>query len=157
MAWSNLLLVALLLAAPPVPGAELEREARQIETMLIAPCCWNQQVSVHQSPAADEVKREVRSLLAAGRTRQEILRLFAERYGTRILAEPPAVGFTRFLYLGPWIVFAFSAAGVTWLVRRMISARAPAEAPASPVGTVPAIAGQEDYEQRLNDELRDMD
>ncbi|MBP7568998.1 MAG: cytochrome c-type biogenesis protein CcmH [Acidobacteria bacterium] len=154
MSWSKLLVVALLTAAPPLSGPALEREARQIETMLIAPCCWNQPVSVHQSPTSDQVKGEIRSLLAAGRSRQDVLDDFAARYGTRILAEPPAVGFTRFLYVLPWIVFAGSAVGLTWLVRRM-SAKHPVEAPeperAAPAG---AAAG---YEQRLDDELRDLD
>lgn len=162
MSWSNLLVVALLTAAPPLSGPALEREARQIETMLIAPCCWNQPVSDHQSPASDEVKREVRALLAAGRSRQEVLDDFAGRYGVRILAEPPAVGFTRFLYVLPWVVFGGSALGLTWLVRRM-SAKRPAvagePAPAVAAGASPgAVAGAPgDYEQRLDDELSDLD
>lgn len=160
MTWSNLLVVALLTAAPPLSGPALEREARQIDTMLIAPCCWNQPVSVHQSPASDEVKREVRALLAAGRSRQEVLDDFASRYGVRILAEPPAVGFTRFLYVLPWVVFGGSALGLTWLVRRM-SAKRPAVAgePAAAGAAPGAVAGAPpaDYEQRLDDELRDLD
>lgn len=154
MSWSNLLVVALLTAAPPPSGPALEREARQIETMLIAPCCWNQQVSEHQSPASDEVKREVRALLAAGRSRQEVLDDFAARYGNRILAEPPAVGFTRFLYVLPWVVFAFSGVGLTWLVRRMSAKRA-VESPQPAAAVGGTVAG--DYEQRLDDELRDLD
>ena len=54
-------------------AADVEREAREIEAMLIAPCCFSQQVSVHQSPAADEVRADVRARLAAGETRQQIL------------------------------------------------------------------------------------
>ncbi|HSK08560.1 MAG TPA: cytochrome c-type biogenesis protein CcmH [Vicinamibacterales bacterium] len=155
MSWSNLVLVALLTAAPPLSGPALETEARQIETMLIAPCCWNQQVSEHQSPASDEVKKEVRAMLAAGASRQEVLDSFAARYGNRILAEPPAVGFTRFLYVLPWVFFGGSAIGLTFLVRRM-SARRPAPEP-SAANPAAAQAAQSDYEQRLDDELRDLD
>lgn len=155
MSWSSLLVVALLTAAPPLSGPDLEREARQIETMLIAPCCWNQPVSDHQSPASDQVKREVRALLAAGRSRQDVLDDFASRYGVRILAEPPAVGFTRFLYVLPWVVFAGSAVGLTWLVRQMSAKRPVAAREPAPAATAGAPPG--DYEQRLDDELRDMD
>jgi hypothetical protein len=46
-------IVVALSIAPALANVDLEREARAIETMLIAPCCFSQQVSVHQSAAAD--------------------------------------------------------------------------------------------------------
>ena len=48
--------VAVQLPAPPPQLApELEREAKRLETKLIAYCCWSQQVSVHDSPAATQM------------------------------------------------------------------------------------------------------
>src|SRR5665811_2481238 len=88
----------------PLPAA-LEQEARQIEHMVIAPCCWMQPVSDHQSQASDEVKQQIRQWLGSGMTRQQVLDAFVARYGARILAEPPKQGFSRFLYLTPWVVF----------------------------------------------------
>ncbi len=85
-----LLLVAPLAAAQPAADPAQEREARQIESMVIAPCCFSQQVSVHQSPAADQMKKEIRLMLAAGQTRQQILEAFVAQHGEQILAEPPA-------------------------------------------------------------------
>ena len=38
-----------------------------LEAKLMAPCCWAQQVSLHQSPAADEIKQTIRKLLAEGK------------------------------------------------------------------------------------------
>src|SRR5450756_1639800 len=56
----------------PLPAA-LEQEARQIEHMIIAPCCWMQPVSDHQSQASDEVKQQIRQWLGSGMTRQQVL------------------------------------------------------------------------------------
>lgn len=148
-----LLLVASFAAGQPAANPAEEREARQIETMVIAPCCWSQQVSVHQSPAADEMKKEIRGMLAAGRTRQQILDAFVAQYGERILAEPPARGFKRTLYVLPVILFVLSAAVLAVLIKRM--AHQPALAGAQPGG--PSVPAGDTYDERLNDELRDLD
>ena len=174
-AWSvAILIVAGVQPAAPVaaaPAAQtaalpvaLEREARQIEHMLIAPCCWNQPVSEHASPASDEVKAQIRAWLGQGMTRQQVLDAFVERYGARILAEPPNKGAGRFLYLGPWIVFGASAIGLVVLVRKLTGTRgaapaaAAASAPAAPRSAAPAAeAENRPYEERLDEELRELD
>ena len=69
----------------------------------MAPCCWAQQVSLHQSPAADEIKQNIRRLLAEGKTSEQILDSYVAEYGDRILSEPPARGFSRLIYVAPWV------------------------------------------------------
>lgn len=148
-----LLLIAPVAAAQPAADPAQEREARQLEAMVIAPCCWSQQVSVHQSPAADEMKKDIRKRLAAGQTQQQILDAFVTQYGEQILAEPPARGFKRTLYVLPVILFVLSAGVLAVLVKRM--ARKPAPAGAQPAG--PSAVAGDTYDARLNDELRDLD
>ncbi len=149
-------MVALLLAlalAPVASGADVEREARALEQMLIAPCCFKQPVSIHQSPAAEEVRRDVRARLTAGQTRQQILDAYVTQYGNRVLSEPPARGFSLALYVLPVLMLLASAALVAAIVRRYTHEQ-------------PSLAG--DYPSsrhttsdadraRLDDELRDMD
>jgi cytochrome c-type biogenesis protein CcmH len=146
--------------APPVLTAPLEKEARQIERMLIAPCCWMQPVSEHASQASDEVKAQIRERLGRGMNRQQILDSFVAQYSLRILAEPPNRGFSRFLYLTPWLVFGVSAFGLVGLVKRMTRGRRDA-APPRTATPAPSAAGPDAggraYEQQLDDELRDMD
>jgi cytochrome c-type biogenesis protein CcmH len=145
----------------------LEREARAIETMLIAPCCWREQVSVHQSEAALQVKQEIRTMLASGMARQQVLDIFVERYSVRILAEPPNRGFGRVLYYAPWILGLGSALGAVLFIRRITRRRvrptrngapAGAETDATSAPTAPGGDGSgESYDERLDDELRALD
>jgi len=158
------ILVVLLAAAtvsaaePPLSEPALEREAREIETLLIAPCCWNQQVSEHQSAVVDEVKKEIRAQLAAGRSRQEILDAFVARYGKKILAEPPAQGFGLLVYVVPLVVFALSGIGLTVFIKRMSGRPAAVEpAAAAAAGAGAPAAREAEYARQLDDELRDMD
>ncbi len=184
MRWVGRFVVTLALLAPPaswqaaaqqprrsstgaiVNASALEREARQIETMLIAPCCWREQVSVHQSEAAEQVKQDIRAMLASGMARQHVLDAFVQRYGVRILAEPPNEGFGRLLYYAPWIVGLGTAAGLILFIRRVTRRPGsgwPAEERGPHHGAIPTstpedgTAAEKSYEQRLDDELRDLD
>src|SRR5512136_1052656 len=102
--------------APPPDQAAIEREARQIERLIIAPCCWTQPVSDHYSAESDEIKAGIRRMLNEGRTRQEILAVYVAKYGERVLAEPPARGFGASLHVLPWVVLGCGAVVVAALV-----------------------------------------
>jgi cytochrome c-type biogenesis protein CcmH len=132
-------LAAVLLSAQaalgqPAADPAQEKEAKEIETMVIAPCCWSQQVSVHQSPAADQMKKDIRAQLAEGNTRPQILDAFVAQYGERILAEPPARGFKRTLYVLPVLLLVASGVVLSFVVKRMARQPALAGGPAEPGG-----------------------
>jgi cytochrome c-type biogenesis protein CcmH len=113
-------------------------------------------VSVHQSPASDEVRRDVRARLARGETEQQILDDYVVQFGTRILAEPPARGFNWALYVLPPVMLVVGAGLVFTLVRRF-SSRHETAAPASGVETAAPAGTNDAYARRLEDELADMD
>lgn len=148
-----LFLLVLLAAVPAAADPALEREARAIEHLLIAPCCFTQQVSVHHSPAADAVRADIRARLGAGQTRDEILQAYVGQYGTRILAEPPARGFSRFLHVMPPIAFVLTLAITVVALRRFTRARG------ARVVTRPSsgMSADDSYEAELDDQLRDLD
>ena len=98
-----------------------EAEARRVEQELVAPCCWRQQVAVHDSPIAREIRQEIRARLARGESRQQIITAYVQQYGNAILVEPPARGFNRALYALPPLLLAASGAALVLLVQRFTS------------------------------------
>lgn len=152
MAFLSAFLLATALVAAQLDPA-LEAEARQIETELIAPCCWSQQVSVHQSAAADEMRVEIRAMLQAGRSRDEILDAFVAQHGERILAVPPARGYKLVLYVLPVVLLIGSALFLGVVVKRMAGRAALAAAGGAP----PPGDADNRYRDRLANELRDLD
>lgn len=148
-----LLFVFLILLGASATGQDVESEARAIEAMLVAPCCWSQQVSVHQSEAATSIKQEIRASLREGRTREQILGAYVSAYGPRILIEPPARGFAASLYVLPVIALVGSALLVGLIVRRFTKRGAAVAVPVSE----PAAAPGDLLAERLDDELRDLD
>jgi cytochrome c-type biogenesis protein CcmH len=136
----------------PSDAAGRERLAKQIETELIAPCCWSQQVSQHESQAATEIRADIRQRLSTGQTHEKILDAYVAEYGGRILAVPPAKGFNYLLFTLPPLLFLATGVLVVLFVRRA-SRQEQVEATAmAPAGTDP-----DRFEQQLDDELRDLD
>jgi cytochrome c-type biogenesis protein CcmH len=107
------------MAAASVPAAN--DEIRTIEEMLVSPCCWREQISLHDTPQAKSLRAEVRSLVLQGRSRQEILAVFVDRYGYRILTTPPAKGFFLLTYLLPSVVAVGGALTFAFFLYRAAS------------------------------------
>jgi len=128
-----------------------EETAREIERSLIAPCCWSQPVAQHYSEAADQIRKEVRELLAAGKSKQEILDYYVSRYGERILASPRPRGFNLLAYVLP-AVFLFSGTGVVVLYLRKQTMRSADQS----LSTRAEPLLDERYASRVERELREL-
>ena len=144
------LIIAFSLAVPAVPQAN-EETAREIETILIAPCCWSQPVSRHYSEAADQIRKQVRLMLAAGKSKQQILDYYVTAYGERILASPRPRKFNLPAYILPWASLLAGAAALAMYLRNRTSrpsGATAAEPDWAPLG--------EHYASRVEQELRDF-
>ncbi len=99
------LILAMLCLGPALASgqadASLEKEAKRLETLIIAPCCWRQPVSDHQSPDATRIKAEIRQMLEEGKDQTQILDHYVGIHGARILSIPPQEGFNRTAFLMP--------------------------------------------------------
>jgi cytochrome c-type biogenesis protein CcmH len=135
-------------AAAAAGTAQDEKKAREIENNLIAPCCWTQPVSEHYSEVSDKIRKEVREMVAAGKSRDEILDYYVAQYGERILAAPRAKGFNSLAYILPWLALAMGAWLLILLVRKT---RSPA--PAAVSQTVPDSR----YAQTVEQEIKELD
>ena len=67
-------------------GAELG--ASWVEGRLLAPCCWEQTLDVHQSPLAAGLRTEIAQRLDAGETTAAVEDELVSRYGERMRAVP---------------------------------------------------------------------
>lgn len=140
-----LLLAAAVFAAEEAPDSALVRD---IEDHLIAPCCWTQPISQHESGVAEQMREEVRSMVAAGMGREEILDHFVAQYGERILATPRAEGFNRLVYILPWVALVFGA-WILFVLLKRFRAPAPASSPTTPPD------GR--YDSLVEKELKDLE
>lgn len=157
------LAVMLVMAlAGPASADDLTPEqlkvAAGIDGKLIAPCCWTQTVALHESQKAEEIKMQVRLLLAQGKGESEIIDGFVSQYGEQILASPRASGFNWLAYLIPFAVLIAGLGGIAVLVGRWRGGHAQAvPVPVSSQRTGSRDSATDELNRRLEDDLSRFD
>lgn len=151
MRFVPVIVIFLAMALPVAATADLEKRAKALEGRIMAPCCMANPVSEHYSPAAEEARRTIRAMLAAGKTEDEILAFYVAEHGEQILAMPEARGFNLAPYLLPSFMILFAAAGVIWALRTWHAKRP------EPVASAPVPPADDEYAKRLQKELDDLD
>ncbi len=96
-----------------------EAEAQAIDQMLMCPVCPAESIDQAQVPLARQMRAQVRELLAAGATREDVLDWFKARYGPGIVAEPPRSGFNLIAWIVPGVAVIAGLAGGALALRAM--------------------------------------
>lgn len=120
---------------------------------------------------AEPEREKIRAKIKAGESRDQILAEYAAEYGAEALAVPPNTGILRAIYLVPVIGIALGAFGMARMVRRWrqgddgdaggkggdgAGGRKGAGGAGDPEEPKDG-AGQDAYDRRLDDELKDLD
>jgi cytochrome c-type biogenesis protein CcmH len=110
--------------ATPVPApavaqplfADVEIEARLTRLSRELRCVVCQNEALVDSPAelAGAMRQEIRDLMKAGKTDQEVLDFLTARYGDFVLFRPPLKPLTYLLWAGPFLFLALG--GLVWFV-----------------------------------------
>ncbi len=124
---------------PVFAGAPPDRAVR-LENSVLAPCCYAEPVSRHQSEIAMKMRLEIEKWVGEGRTDEAILAEYVSRYGSKVLVDPDSVP-RAWSYWVPWLIVAFAAVGTGALVLRWRRA-APVPAPAA--GPLPDLPPEDE-------------
>jgi len=133
MRWLVLFIVlmpALVLAGEAQPLAEdpaAEARLKHLAVELRCLVCQNQTLADSNAPLAEDLRREVRDMIAKDMTDQQIIDFLVERYGDFVLYRPPWKLSTTLLWIGPFLLLTGGAAVLVRALRRR--ARQPVESP----------------------------
>lgn len=110
-----LLAACLLLFSPLLlaGNAETETRMRTLTEELRCLVCQNQTLADSNADLAEDLRREIRTMMERGQSDREIIGYLVQRYGDFVLYRPPVKATTSLLWFGPPL---FAAAGVAWLV-----------------------------------------
>lgn len=106
-------LLLLLLIAPFVraqeaqPMAEdpaLEKRLHNLSQELRCLVCQNETLADSRADLAEDLRREIREQMRAGKSDKEIIAFLTERYGQFILYRPPVTPTTYLLWFGPFVL-----------------------------------------------------
>ena len=99
--WLVLSPVALAIDPVELPDPVLQERYRALTHELRCMQCQNQSIADSPVSLAGDLRREVRELLAAGKTDAEIREHLASRYGDFILFRPRFTAQTAWLWVTP--------------------------------------------------------
>jgi cytochrome c-type biogenesis protein CcmH/NrfF len=143
---------------PVVPRTALEKD---LFRSIICMCgtCGRQLVGECTCGYAQEMREEISAMVRAGKTRDQVIQYYIDKYGSEEpLAEPINKGFNRLAWLLPYVVGGASAAGIAFAaIRWSRRPGAAGEAVAETPGGQAAEEIDQDMQARLDDELRNLE
>ena len=129
--------------------------ASSIEDSLMSPGC-NYRFTVTNCPSSlgYEMKLEIRKMVDAGNTREQIVSHFVTQYGERVLAAPPKRGFNILAWTLPFIGLGLGMVGIgiviySWSRREMAGGEGET--------TTPITEDEDEYAKRLQKEIEEYD
>ncbi len=81
-----------------------EEIAQRIDRTLMCPVCPAETLDQSQSELAKQMKSVIRGQLSEGKTDQEIIDYFVQRYGEEVLSSPPKSGSTLIAWITPVVI-----------------------------------------------------
>ncbi|HST02996.1 MAG TPA: cytochrome c-type biogenesis protein [Usitatibacter sp.] len=126
------------------PDPAVEARLRGLGEELRCLVCQNQTLADSSAPLAQDLRNEIRQLIAQGRSDDEIREYLVQRYGDFVLYRPPWKATTLALWLGPFLLLALGAGVFARIVRGRRAAAAETKTPAEDRGRVEALLANDD-------------
>jgi cytochrome c-type biogenesis protein CcmH len=98
----------------PVAEARLKHLAVELRCLV----CQNQTLADSSAPLAEDLRREVREMIAKNMSDPEIIEFLVSRYGDFVLYRPPLKATTTLLWVGPFALMAIGATALVVTLRR---------------------------------------
>jgi len=102
------------LAEDPVAEARLKRLAIELRCLV----CQNQTLADSNAPLAEDLRREVREMIAKDMSDKDIIDFLVARYGDFVLYRPPLKATTALLWIGPFLLLFACATALVLALRR---------------------------------------
>jgi cytochrome c-type biogenesis protein CcmH len=118
--------LALTLASPALAGeaqplAEdpvLEQRMIKLAEDLRCLVCQNESLAGSRAELAQDLRREIKEQLKAGKSDKEVIIYLTQRYGDFVLYRPPMKPVTWLLWFGPFVLLLAAVTGFFLYLRR---------------------------------------
>lgn len=105
-------------AAPLAEDPVMEQRLISISEEMRCLVCQNESLAGSRSDLANDLRREIRTLIQEGKSDDQIRTFMVERYGDFVLYRPPVKPITWLLWIGPFVILAIGIAGLLMYLRR---------------------------------------
>jgi len=98
----------------PEQQAMYKRITKEVRCLV----CQNQTIADSTAPLAADLRREIKRMIVAGQSEDEIKDFLVERYGDFVLYKPRFQSWNMLLWIAPVLILVFGAAALVRIVRR---------------------------------------
>jgi cytochrome c-type biogenesis protein CcmH len=105
-------------AAPLADDPIVEQRLLVIAEEVRCLVCQNESLAGSRAELANDLRREIRTLIRQGKTDAEVLEFLTSRYGDYVRYRPALKPTTWLLWAGPFLLLAAAGAGLVVFVRR---------------------------------------
>ena len=105
-------------AAPLAEDETVEKRMVAISDEMRCLVCQNESLSGSHADLAKDLRREIRTMIKAGKTDQEIKDFMVDRYGDFVLYRPPLKATTYLLWFGPFLLLVVAILALVNYLRR---------------------------------------
>lgn len=105
-------------ATPLAENPQIEARLKVLAEELRCLVCQNQTLADSNAPLAEDLRREVREMIARNMSDKEIIDFLVTRYGDFVLYRPPLKTTTTLLWVGPFLLLIGGAIALVMALRR---------------------------------------
>lgn len=105
----------------PVQQETYERLTHEVRCLV----CQNQTIADSSAPLASDLRREIRQMLEAGRSEDQVRTFLLDRYGDFVLYKPQFKGSTAMLWLAPMLLLLIGGFALSRILQRRAALPAP--------------------------------
>jgi cytochrome c-type biogenesis protein CcmH len=105
-------------ARPLADNPQVEARLKTLAVELRCLVCQNQTLADSNAPLAEDLRREVREMIAKDMSDREIIDFLVQRYGDFVLYRPPWKASTTLLWLGPFLLLIAGATALVLVLRK---------------------------------------
>ena len=155
--WSFMILTA-------ARNETLDQRVHDVASQLKCPVCQGESVADSPSTISQQMRAVIREQLQSGRSEQQVIQYFVDRYGEQIVWSPPWQGFTLLAWLVPIALLLAGALLLFTVLRywRNLSPRQDATPPANSAADEAELANIDEaelqqYRAQIEEELAASD
>jgi len=102
------------LAADPAVEKRMVALAQNLRCLV----CQNESLASSHAELAEDLRREVREQIRAGKSDKEIYDYLVARYGDFVLYDPPLKSYTLLLWIGPFLMLLAGLGTLAYQLRK---------------------------------------
>lgn len=133
----------------------IDNQIREISYLLMCPVCQGQTVAESNSELATQMRAIIKQKLEEGKSKEEIIAYFVNRYGETILGAPPTKGANWLIWVLPALALLFGGAGIAIFLHKSKSEKDKRKTKA--IFNEPQVQAESKYLEKLDEELKEFE